>query len=332
MATAPSLFHSNLFRNLRHVTCQQPYQVLLRRLCATTTTAPTSTPSSPPPSPPEKEVSKPAQESRWRRLKRLRREWYKNGSPANRPSPTYDRKSVHALSDAIAVVRSNSFAKFDESIELVFRLNIDPRQAAHNLRGTLSLPHGTGRSDQIAVFARSESDVKSATVAGAHLIGGEDLLDRVIATKAKCLKGFTACLATSDMLGDVAGQAGRLLGPKGLLPSLKGGTAIPASEKHVDEFVRGFLKGKVYYRVDKFATLQMVVGKLSFDDEALKENIMFAIREVLGMRPRDVRRKYFKKTVLCSSMGPSVVIGAEDEIKKAAIEEARLLGQGDLMG
>lgn len=258
------------------------------------------------------------QESRWRRLKRLRRIWYRGGPPPNRPAVVHDKDKIYPLDEAIGYVRKASFAKFDETLELTVRLNIDPRQAQHNLRGTFSPPHGTGRKDRIVVFAPDGSDLyEAAKQAGAHKIGLDSLIEEIKFTKAKCLKGFTSCLTTRENIPRIASKVGRILGPKGLLPSEKAGTVIMGS--NVVELVANigdFLKGKIYYRVDSTGTLHMNVGKLSFNDEMLEENIKFVLGEVLGRRPADVRKKYFLKGIICSSMGPGVQISPDAVLRQ----------------
>lgn len=254
------------------------------------------------------------QESRWRRLKRLRREWHKKGPITHRPEPTHNPENVYDLNTALQHVRASAWAKFDESVELIFRLNLDPRQAGHNLRGSFSVPHGTGRSDRIAVFVNDEAspEAEAARRVGAHLVGGQSLIQRVRAERGKCLKGFAACLALPEVVPTVAQAVGRILGPKGLLPSPKLGTVISSN---VGEDVSQFLRGRVYYRIDKFATLQMNVGKLSFTDDMLRENIVTALVVVRSLKPADVRKGYMKKVVICSSMGPSVKINGDAAIK-----------------
>lgn len=266
------------------------------------------------------------QESRWRRLKRLRRIWYRGGPPPNRPALVHSKEKIYPLDEAIGYVRKSSFAKFDETLELVVRLNIDPRQAQHNLRGTFSPPHGTGRKDRIVVFAPDGSDLHDAAKqAGAHKIGFDSLIEEIKSTKAKCLKGFTSCLTTRENIPRIAGKVGRLLGPKGLLPSEKAGTVIMGSS--VDELVANigdFLKGKVYYRVDSTGTLHMNVGKLSFNDEMLEDNIKFVLEGVLGRRPADVRKRYFLKGTICSSMGPGVQISPEAVLRQVRRSKAEV--------
>lgn len=255
------------------------------------------------------------EEPRWRRLKRLRREWRRKGPPDHRPTPTFDRKGTYDLDAALQHVRSCSWAKFDESVELILQLNVDPRRADHNLRGNHAVPHGTGRADRIAVFVAEDdnAEAKAAKSAGAQLVGGPSLISRIQTDQGKCVRGFAVCLSVPEVASDLAQKAGRILGPKGLLPSPNRGTVIKGD---ISEAVTDFARGRVYYHIDKFATLHMIVGKLSFTDNMLRDNISSVLEEIWSRKPATVRKRYIKKAFICSSMGPSVMIDCKDALKR----------------
>lgn len=255
------------------------------------------------------------EETRWQRLKRLRREWRKKGPSNHRPTPTFDRKESYNLDAAIQHVRSCAWAKFDESVELILQLNVDPRRAEHNMRGNISVPHGTGRADRIAVFVAEEDspEAQAAKAAGACLVGGESLITQLQADRGKSVKGFAACLSVPEVTSDLAQKLGRILGSKGLLPNPNRGTVI---SRDLDKVVSDFARGRVYYRIDKFATLHMIVGKLSFTDEMLRDNISSVVHHIWNLKPVTVRKRFIKKAFLCSSMGPSVIVNYQDILKR----------------
>lgn len=261
----------------------------------------------------EKE-SKPRVESRWRRLKRERRE---APPPKRRSSYEFDRDTSYSVEDALVHVRKSSWAHFDESLELVLRLNVDPRHADHNLRGSFSLPFGTGRPDKVAVFVSDINghDAKIARNAGAHLIGSDDLISEIAGNRGKSVKGFAACVAMSEMLPSLAQKAGRILGPKGLMPSAKLGTVV-SNDDALKLTIKELLQGRVMYRVDKASNMHMNVGKLSFSDEMLVHNILVAVRAIWDVRPASVKRSYIKKAIICSSMGPSVQLVLESLVPR----------------
>ncbi|KAI0565286.1 Ribosomal protein L1 [Gracilaria domingensis] len=256
----------------------------------------------------EEEPARPL--SRWRRLKRERRA---APTPANRSKYPYDRSAEYDLSTALSHVRASQWAKFDESLELILRLNIDPRHADHNLRGVIQLPHGTGRHDKVAVIAEDEQ-AKRALAAGADLAGAHELIDRIANEKGKTLKGFAACIAEPHMFEKVAAKLGRILGPKGLLPSQKTKTVTDDIENAVKEVK----KGRLCYRTDKEGNMHLHVGKMSFPDEALVENTIQSVKHILSVRPASLKGKYLLKATICSSMGPSVKIDRQTLMRQIA--------------
>ncbi len=212
-----------------------------------------------------------------------------------------DNSKAYPLTEAVDLVKSISFEKFDASIELAFNLNLDPRKAEQNLRGALVLPHGTGKTKRVLVFAKGEK-AKEAEEAGADFVGDDDLVEKI--------KGgwfdFDVVIATPDMMATL-GKIGRLLGPKGLMPNPKTGTVTMDVAKTVTES-KG---GKITYRVDKFGNIQAVVGKVSFDTNKLVENISAVIDVIKRIKPSTVKGVYMKNIAIASTMGPGVKVEIE---------------------
>ncbi|CDF38813.1 unnamed protein product [Chondrus crispus] len=240
----------------------------------------------------------PSAPSRWQRLKRKRRA---ERTPANRTAYRFDRAAPAPLPAALAHVRAAAWAAFDESLELVLRLNIDPRKAAENIRGAALLPHGTGRPARVAAFAEG-IDADAARAAGADRVGADDLVAQIAADRAKSLKGFHACVAVPELLPTVAARVGMLLGPKGLMPAKKDGTVGP----DVAQIVTRLKSGQIRFRTDRAGNVHLIVGKLSFADHLLIDNVCAATAAIMDARPHTVKKKYLEKAFLCSSMGPSV--------------------------
>lgn len=252
----------------------------------------------------------PNKGNRWRRLEQLRKE---APPPKNRQPPSFDKKATHTLTDAIGHARLSSWAEFDESVELVIRLNIDPRQVNQNLRGHISLPHGTGRRHRVAAITDPGESADAALAAGADLVGEEDLIQTIAKDRAACLKKFSACITQPHLLPILASKVGRILGPKRLMPSPRDGTVDQDIAKCVQ-----YIKTKwLPYRTDRFGNIHLIVGKLSFDDEKLIENIKHVVQVILDVKPTKVKKKYFSKAVLSSTMGPGVMLDLETLIKMA---------------
>ncbi len=215
-----------------------------------------------------------------------------------------DREKLYAADEAIGLVKSLATAKFDETIELALNLGVDPRHADQMVRGTVVLPHGTGKSKRVAVIASGDK-VKEAQDAGADHVGAEDLV-------AKIQEGFLefeALVATPDMMRHV-GRLGKTLGPRGLMPNPKAGTVTADVGKAVRE-IKG---GKIEFRVDKTAIIHAPIGKVSFDEKKLEENAAAFIRAVHKAKPPAAKGKYFRTVSVSSTMGPGV------EIDTASIE------------
>jgi large subunit ribosomal protein L1 len=189
-------------------------------------------------------------------------------------------------------------AKFDETVELSIRLGVDPRKAEQMIRGTVTLPHGTGRSVRVAAFAVGDS-ARQATEAGADLVGGEDLVEEVLKGNIE----FDAAVATPDMMS-VLGKAGRVLGPRGLMPNPKAGTVTEDIAKAVGEIKAG----KLEYRVDRQANLHLVIGKRSFDERALLENYLAVVDEILRAKPASAKGRYVRSVTISTTMGPGIRI------------------------
>ena len=207
-----------------------------------------------------------------------------------------DTTKKYTLDEAVELVKKTSTVKFDATVEAAFRLNIDPRKAEQNLRGAVSLPHGTGKSVRVLVIARG-AKAKEALDAGADYAGDAEYLEKI---KMGWLE-FDMIIATPDMMGEL-GKLGRVLGPKGLMPNPKTGTVT----MNIEQTVKEFKAGKVEYRTDKVGNIQVPVGKVSFSDEALKENIQAIYRQLLRIKPSTVKGVYVLSANVTSTMGPGV--------------------------
>ena len=221
-----------------------------------------------------------------------------SGKRYDEASKLLDREREYLPAEAIQLVKRFPKAKFDESVEIAFRLGIDPRKADQMVRGTVSLPNGTGKSVRVAVFSTGPKATE-AKEAGADVVGGEELIEEV-------LKGniaFDATVATPDMMAAV-GKAGRVLGPRGLMPNPKTGTVTNDIAKAVSD-IKG---GRVEYRVDRTGNLHAIIGKSSFSEQQLLENYLTVVDEVLRAKPSAAKGKYVKSCTLATTMGPGIRI------------------------
>ncbi len=207
-----------------------------------------------------------------------------------------DRDKRYTVDEAIGVVKSASFAKFDESVDVAVRLGVNPKHADQMVRGALVLPHGTGKSVRVLVFAKGEKE-KEALEAGADLAGSDELVQKVQGG----FLDFDRVIATPDMMGSV-GKLGRILGPRGLMPNPKVGTVTP----NVADAVREAKAGKVEYRVDKAGVVHCRIGRVSFDEPKLVDNAQALIRELIHKKPATAKGIYLKSITLSSTMGPGV--------------------------
>ncbi len=205
---------------------------------------------------------------------------------------------TYPLQDALGKVKELAYAKFDETVEIAMRLGVDPKHADQMVRGTIVLPHGTGRAARVAVFASGEK-IKEAEEAGADVVGGEDLAAKV---EGGWLD-FDAVVATPDMMR-VVGRLGRVLGPRGLMPNPKTGTVT----MDVAKAVQDIKAGKVEFRVDKTGIIHAPVGKVSFEVEQLKANADALISAILRAKPAAAKGKYVKSATVSSTMSPGVAI------------------------
>jgi len=208
---------------------------------------------------------------------------------------TAQAKPFHTLSEAADGVKAGANAKFDETIELAFFLGVDPRHAEQMVRGSVSLPHGTGKSVRVIVFCKEDQQQEEAKAAGAMEVGAEDLAKKV----ADGWTDFDVAVSSPDMMREV-GKLGRVLGPRGLMPSPKAGTVTPK----VAEAVAEVLKGKIDYRVDKSSNIHVPVGKASFDANQIRENAFSVIQSVVKAKPSACKGTYMKACTISSTMGP----------------------------
>ncbi len=204
----------------------------------------------------------------------------------------------YELKDALAAIKDSAFAKFDETVEVHMRLGVDPRHADQMVRGTIVLPHGTGKTMRVAVIAQGEK-IKDAEAAGAEIVGGDDLVEKI----AGGFLDFDALVATPDMMKGV-GRLGKVLGPRGLMPNPKTGTVTFEVAKAIKEIKAG----KVEYRVDKTGIIHAPVGKISFGVEKLFDNAKALMEAVQKAKPSAAKGKYIKSIFMASTMGPSVSV------------------------
>ncbi len=209
---------------------------------------------------------------------------------------SFDRLHDHSDTDAVGLVKSLARRRFNESVDVVVRLGVDPRKADQMLRGTISLPAGTGKDVRVVVFAQGEMAM-IARDAGADLVGAEDLAEMVTGG----MTDFDVAIATPDMMR-VVGKLGRILGPRGLMPNPKSGTVTRDVARTIGEFKAG----KVEYRTDRYANVHVPIGRVSFDDSDLLRNLRAVVAELQRVKPAAAKGKYVKKVVLSSSMGPGV--------------------------
>ena len=220
----------------------------------------------------------------------------------------FDRQHLYSPGEAIDIVKATAGASFDETVELAVRLGVDPRKADQIVRGTLTLPAGTGRTARVAVFAAGEHAAE-ARQAGADVVGADDLVARVEGG----FLDFDVAIATPDLMGQV-GKLGRLLGPRGLMPNPKTGTVTTDVGRTVTEF-KG---GRVEYRTDKVGNVHVRIGKVSFDRRQLLENFHAVIDELVRAKPAAAKGRYLKAVTVSSTMGPGVRV---DPAKAREVEE-----------
>src|SRR5438309_4890625 len=210
-----------------------------------------------------------------------------------------DREKLYSPSEAVKLAKQTTTTKsFDSTVEVAMRLGVDPRKADQMVRGTVSLPHGTGKTARVAVFATGDK-ADEARAAGADIVGGDELIEQVNGG----MLDFDAAVATPDMMGKV-GRLGRVLGPRGLMPNPKTGTVTNDVAKAVED-IKG---GKIEYRVDRHANLHFLIGKASFDDTQLAENYAAALDEILRLKPASSKGRYLRKITVSTTMGPGIQV------------------------
>ncbi len=222
----------------------------------------------------------------------------RHGKRYNAAREAVDRDAFYPLPDAVKLVKGNASSKFDETIELAVNLGVDPRHADQMVRGTVALPHGTGKSLRVAVFAKGDKAAE-AEAAGADVVGAEDLMERMQGGDLN----FDRCIATPDMMA-VVGRLGKILGPKGLMPNPKLGTVT----MDVKGAVEAAKAGQIEFRVEKAGIVHAGVGKASFSEEAIAENVSSVIDALNRAKPSGAKGTYMKKVSLSSTMGPGVRI------------------------
>ena len=220
----------------------------------------------------------------------------KKGKRLRNALETLDRHAAHDIGAAVQMVKERATSKFDETIEIAMNLGVDPRHADQNVRGVVALPHGTGKSVRVAVFAKA-AKAEEATAAGADVVGAEDLAERIQAGNMD----FDRVIATPDMMA-VVGRLGKVLGPRGMMPNPKLGTVT----NDVADAIKAVKGGQVEFRAEKAGIVHAGVGKASFAEEALAENIRAFVDAIARAKPSGAKGTYIKQVSLSSTMGPGV--------------------------
>ncbi|SHK31475.1 LSU ribosomal protein L1P [Anaerobranca californiensis DSM 14826] len=229
----------------------------------------------------------------------------KKGKRLLEASKIYDKETLYSTTEALELVTKMASAKFDETVEAAIRLGVNPKHADQQIRGAVVLPHGTGKSVKVLVFAKGEK-AKEAEEAGAEYVGAEDLVNKI----QQGWLDFDVVVATPDMMG-VVGKLGRILGPKGLMPNPKTGTVT----MDVAKAVKDIKAGKIEYRVDKAGIIHAPIGKVSFGVEKLRDNFNALLDALIKAKPASAKGQYLKSIALSSTMGPGVKVNTQ----KAAI-------------
>jgi large subunit ribosomal protein L1 len=223
-----------------------------------------------------------------------------------------DRDALYEPLDALRLAKETSTTKYDATVEVALRLGVDPRKADQMVRGTVNLPHGTGKTARVLVFATGER-AEEARAAGADIVGADELIAEVEGGRLD----FDSVVSTPDLMGKV-GRLGRVLGPRGLMPNPKTGTVTNDVAKAVTD-IKG---GKIEFRVDRHANLHFIVGKVSFSDQALLENYAAALDEVIRLKPAAAKGRYVKKVVMATTMGPGIAVDPSKTTHLTAALEA----------
>jgi len=213
----------------------------------------------------------------------------------------FDKKKLYSIAEAVKILKESGKAKFDETVEIAVRLGIDAKQTDQTIRGTISLPHGIGKTKKVVVIAKGEK-IKEAETAGADFFGSEDMIDKI----SKGWMDFDAIIATPDIMKDLA-KLGKLLGPRGLMPNPKTGTVTFDIARTVKEIKAG----RVEFKNDPQAIIHSIIGKLSFDENKLVENAQTLIAQIVSLKPASAKGQYIKSIALSSTMGPGVKVKIE---------------------
>ncbi|KNX36351.1 50S ribosomal protein L1 [Luteipulveratus halotolerans] len=222
-----------------------------------------------------------------------------------------DADKLYAPLQAVRLAKETATTKYDSTVEVAFRLGVDPRKSDQMVRGTVNLPHGTGKTAKVLVFANGDK-AAAAEAAGADYVGSDELLDKV----AGGWTDFDAVVATPDLMGKV-GRLGKVLGPRGLMPNPKTGTVTMDVAKAVSD-IKG---GKIEFRVDKHANLHFIIGKASFDETKLVENYAAALEEILRLKPSSSKGRYITKATISTTMGPGIPLDSS-KTRNLTSEEA----------
>jgi large subunit ribosomal protein L1 len=235
-----------------------------------------------------------------------------HGKKYREASQRYDKNTPYSAKEALQLVKTLSSAKFDETVEVVYSLGIDPKKADQLVRGTVSLPHGTGKDVRVAVFCSPDKE-EEARSAGADVVGGKELAEEISGGREL---DFDVAIATPDMMSEV-GKLGRVLGPRGLMPNPKAGTVTQDVAKTVEEFKAG----KIEYRNDRYGNVHVPVGKVSFGVEQLVGNLASLTAEVERARPAGSKGRYMRAMTVSSTMGPGVKVdvGHLEELTEKAL-------------
>ena len=231
----------------------------------------------------------------------------KRGKKYQESAKLVDRSNLYDVNEALDLVTKTAKANFDETVELAVRLGVDPRHADQQVRGTVVLPNGTGKEIRVLVLAKGEK-IKEAEAAGADYAGGEELVEKI---QHENWFDFDVIIATPDMMG-VVGKIGRVLGPKGLMPNPKSGTVT----FDVEQAVKETKAGKVEYRVDKAAIINVPIGKVSFGVDKLAENFKTIAEAIIKAKPAAAKGRYLKSVTVASTMGPGIKINGQKLMEK----------------
>lgn len=226
----------------------------------------------------------------------------KRGKTYKETAAKVDRLKAYTLAEAMTLLRETARAKFDETVEAAVRLGVDPRKADQTVRGTTVLPHGTGKTIRVLVLAKGDK-AKEAEEAGADMVGAEEYIEKI----QKGWADVDTIIATPDMMGQV-GKLGRILGPRKLMPNPKSGTVT----MDIDRAVKAAKAGKIEYRLDKTANIQVGIGKLSFSDKQILENAMTFFGAIVRAKPSAAKGTYLKNASICSTMGPGIKLDTNE--------------------